>query len=97
MGYLKQMFPSKGEPEISKALMDVKGDQETAFDILMGAGKDKTESFLSFLNRLLYMLLTIFQKSVCIFHFFALKTNEPLHEKTNNLHMQNKRRKSAVQ
>ena len=41
MSYLKQMFPSKGEPEISKALMDVKGDQETAFDILMGAGRYK--------------------------------------------------------
>ena len=38
MSYLKQMFPSKGEKEIRQALMDVKGDQETAFDILMGAG-----------------------------------------------------------
>ena len=35
---LKQMFPSKGDVEIRKALLDVKGDQESAFDILMGAG-----------------------------------------------------------
>ena len=39
MSYLKQMFPSKADVEIRKALMDVKGDQETAFDVLMGAGK----------------------------------------------------------
>lgn len=38
MGYLKQMFPSKNDAEIRRALLDVKGDQETAFDILMGAG-----------------------------------------------------------
>lgn len=35
---LKQMFPSKGDVEIRKALLDVKGDQESAFDVLMGAG-----------------------------------------------------------
>ena len=65
MGYLKQMFPSKGEPEISKALMDVKGDQETAFDILMGAGMDKMGSSVFFFKQItLYAFKNISKFSV---------------------------------